>query len=285
MRSIAVMTSGGDSPGMNAGIRSVVRAALTRGWKVWLVEDGWEGLIDGRLRLATWSDVAHILQLGGTILGTARSDRFRTMEGRRAACQQLASKDVDGLVCIGGDGSLTGANFLRTEWAEHKKALGIDGSNSMPLLDIVGMVGSIDNDLAGFTQTIGADSALHRIISAVDSIVSTALSHGRTFVIEVMGRSSGYLALAAAMICGADWVFIPERPDGEDWPVKMCRQILAGREMHRRKSIILLAEGAVTIAGERITSEQVKTAIEKVGCFFFCYVVLLFSFLFEGAPL
>jgi 6-phosphofructokinase 1 len=276
MRSIAVMTSGGDSPGMNAGIRSVVRAALTKGWKVWLIEDGWEGLIDGRLRLAKWSDVSHILQLGGTILGTARSDRFRKLEGRREACRQLASKDVDGLVCIGGDGSLTGANFLRTEWADHKKALGLDEGGTLPHLDVVGMVGSIDNDLAGFTQTIGADSALHRIISAVDSIVSTALSHGRTFVIEVMGRSSGYLALAAAMICGADWVFIPERPDGDDWKEKMCRQILAGREMHRRKSIILLAEGAVTTSGERITSEQVKNAIEKVRFRWVCLCSRLF---------
>ncbi len=279
------MTSGGDAPGMNAAIRGVVRAGISRGWQVWLVEDGWEGAIEGRMRVAAWSDVAHILQLGGTVLGTARSSRFRTKEGRGEACKQFAAKGIDGLVCIGGDGSLTGANLLREEWADHIASLGL--SSSLPPLDVVGLVGSIDNDLIGFTQTIGADSALHRIISAVDSIISTALSHGRTFVIEVMGRSSGYLALAASMICGADWVFIPERPVGEMWAQKMCNQILAGRHMHRRKSIIILAEGAITTGGQRITAEQVKDAIEKVckNEFVSCLSVLsrLFVFEFLGA--
>ena len=137
-----------------------------------------------------------------------------------------------------GDGSLTGADLLRSEWPEHCGG----GGEKEATLDIVGLVGSIDNDLIGFSQTIGADSALQRIIHSVDCIVSTAVSHGRTFVIEVMGRSSGYLALAAAMICGADWVFIPEKPvDAATWQQDMCTRIMAGRAMQRKKSIILLA--------------------------------------------
>lgn len=152
--------------------------------------------------------MSHILQLGGTMIGSARSARFRTKEGRKEACKQLVERRVDGLICIGGDGSLTGANLLKSEWKEHLASLGL-GDSSLSSFDVVGLVGSIDNDLIGFTQTIGADSALHRIIHSVDCIVSTAVSHGRTFIIEVMGRSSGYLALAASIICGSDWVFIP----------------------------------------------------------------------------
>ncbi len=218
--------------------------------------------MEGSIRSANWSDVSHILQLGGTVIGSARSDKFRTKEGRKEACKQLLTRKVDGLVCVGGDGSLTGANLLRTEWSEHLASLGVSSASSSSL-DIVGMVGSIDNDLIGFTQTIGADSALHRIIHAVDCIVSTAVSHGRTFIIEVMGRSSGYLALAASMICGSDWVFIPERPvDAESWKEDMCQCIMNGRSMSRRKSIILLAEGAIDSKGNKITAEKVKVAIE-----------------------
>lgn len=266
-RTIAVLTSGGDSPGMNAGIRSVVRAALTKGWKVFFIHEGWQGLMEGKVEPALWSSVSHMMQQGGTVLGTARSQDFRTPQGRKEACFHLASRRIDGLVCIGGDGSLTGASFLRTEWESHVKALQqenrLQGEVSVSL-DIVGMIGSIDCDVIGFTQTIGADSALHRIIHSVDCITSTAVSHGRTFIIEVMGRACGYLALAAAMVCGADWVFIPEcAPDADSWPDDLCRYILSGREMQRKKSIIVLAEGAVDSKGKKITADDVKSVIEK----------------------
>lgn len=261
-RSIAVLTSGGDSPGMNAIIRSVVRGALTKQWDVWVILDGWQGCIEGRLRRAVWSDVAHIMSQGGTMLGTARSQQFRSVEGRKEACFQLALRRIDGVVCVGGDGSLTGASKLRVEWAGHVAALVKEGRLAeavVDTLDIVGAVGSIDNDLIGFTQTIGADSALHRIIHSIDCVASTAVSHGRTFIVEVMGRNCGYLALAAAMVCGADWVFIPERPpDAATWRQVMCDNILSGRAMNRKKSIILLAEGAIDSSGQKITAEMVK---------------------------
>ncbi len=269
---IAVLTSGGDAPGMNAAVRAVVRTALVRGVEVYAITEGYRGMVAGgeNIRQMTWQSVGGILQLGGTILGTARSDEFRTREGRRAAARNLLTHGIDRLVVIGGDGSLTGANILRQEWPELLAEL-VDGGHisgdlaaAHPDLIIVGLVGSIDNDMFGTDMTSGADTALHRITDAIDAIASTAASHHRTFVVEVMGRHCGYLALMGAIASGADWVLIPEYPpQTEDWEEKMCQALQAGREIGRQHSIVVIAEGAHDRNGSHISSEHVKGVLEE----------------------
>jgi len=201
---IGVLTSGGDAPGMNAALRAVVRTALSRGVAVYAIEEGYQGMVDGgdRIRSMTWDNVGGIMQLGGTVIGTARCAAFRTHAGRLQAAKNLLERGIDRLVVIGGDGSLTGADLFRQEWPALLAELVASGTVARNLaehhahLAIVGLVGSIDNDFSGTDMTIGTDSALHRITTAVDQISSTAASHQRTFVVEVMGRNCGYLALA-----------------------------------------------------------------------------------------
>ncbi|HSD83014.1 MAG TPA: 6-phosphofructokinase, partial [Anaerolineae bacterium] len=207
---IAVLTSGGDAQGMNAAVRAVVRTALDKGAEVYAIYEGYQGLVDGgaRIRKMNWDSVGGILQQGGTIIGTARCEEFRTREGRRQAALNLIQLGVDGLVVIGGDGSLTGANVFRQEWPSllpeliQRGEISAETAAQHPNLVIVGMVGSIDNDFSGTDMTIGADSALHRITDAVDAITSTAASHQRTFIVKVMGRNCGYLALYGALATG-----------------------------------------------------------------------------------
>lgn len=159
-------------------------------------------------------------------------------------------RNIDRLVCIGGDGSLTGANLLSLEWKEHLASLLADGLITQEIADkhqffvVVGMVGSIDNDFCGTDMTIGCDSALNRIVEAVDALMTTAASHQRSFVVEVMGRNCGWLAAYAALAVGADYAFIPELPTSDDWREKMCRGIKRGRDLGRRHSIVIVAEGA-----------------------------------------
>jgi 6-phosphofructokinase 1 len=267
MKRIGVLTSGGDAPGMNAAVRAVVRAALDRGAKVFAIYEGYQGLVDGGklIRPLKWESVGGILQQGGTVIGTARSAEFRTREGRLKAVRNLLHHDIDGLVVIGGDGSLTGADTLRNEWSGLIAELLETGSvkpeaaAAHPHLSIVGMVGSIDNDMWGTDITIGADSALHRITEAIDAISS---SHQRSFVVEVMGRNSGYLALMVALGTGADWVLIPENPpDVENWEEKMCEVLQAGRKAGRRDSIVIVAEGAIDRKGNEISADYVKQVI------------------------
>jgi 6-phosphofructokinase 1 len=270
--SLAVLTSGGDAPGMNAAVRAVVRTALDLGAEVYAIYDGYHGMVQGddrHIRPMTWEDVGGILQQGGTVIGTARCPEFRTREGRRQAARNLIDRNIDRLVIIGGDGSLTGANTFRQEWpellAELVEAGEIDqaAAAAHPDLHIVGLVGSIDNDMFGTDMTIGADTALHRITEAVDAITSTAASHQRTFVVEVMGRHCGYLALMGGLATGANWVLIPERPpDADGWEDEMCRNLQAGRAIGRRHSIVVIAEGARDREGKPITSEYVKSVLE-----------------------
>ncbi len=272
VKRLGVLTSGGDAPGMNAAVRAVVRVALDRGMEVYAIYEGYQGMVDGgdRIRRMDWNSVGGILQRGGTIIGTARCAAFRTREGRRQAVYNLLECGIDHLIVIGGDGSLTGANILREEWPELVAELVQEGRISAetaqrhPYLAIVGLVGSIDNDMFGTDMTIGADTALHRITEAVDAIGSTAASHQRTFVIEVMGRRCGYLALMGALATGADWVLIPESPpDLENWEDRMCEVLRAGREAGRRDSIVIVAEGAQDRHGNPITSEYVRQALEE----------------------
>jgi 6-phosphofructokinase 1 len=267
---IAVLTSGGDAQGMNAAVRAVVRTALHHGRDVYAVYEGYRGMVEGGdlIRPLASDDVGGILHQGGTVIGTARSPEFRTREGRRRAALNLAKRGIDALVVIGGDGSLTGANLFRAEWTDHLEDLVAAGqldreqADAHAHLRIVGMVGSIDNDMFGTDMTIGADTALHRITEAVDAILSTAASHQRTFVIEVMGRHCGYLALMSSLATGANWVLIPEHPpEGEGWERAMCEALAAGREIGRRQNLVVVAEGAQDRDGKPITADYVKDVL------------------------
>ena len=270
MKRIGVLTSGGDAQGMNAALRAVVRAGLDRGAEVYAIYEGYQGMVTGgeAIRPISWNAVGGILQMGGTVIGTARSADFRTREGRVRAVANLIKNGIDGLVVIGGDGSLTGADTLRSEWTGILQELLDTGQISQaefdayPYLAIVGLVGSIDNDMWGTDITIGADSALHRITYAVDCISSTAASHQRAFVVEVMGRNSGYLALMSALATGADWSLIPESPpDVDNWEDKMCEVLQAGRAAGRRDSIVIVAEGAIDRNGNPISAEYVQQVL------------------------
>ena len=273
MKRIGVLTSGGDAPGMNAAVRSVVRSGLNSGAEVYAIYEGFQGMVDGgdQIRPIGWSDVGGILHLGGTVIGSARCQEFRTREGRRKAARNLVQNGIEALIVIGGDGSLTGAHILQSEWSELLSELVADGQLTAELaessqhLAVAGLVGSIDNDMHGTDMTIGTDSALQRIVEAVDAISSTAASHQRAFVVEVMGRKCGYLALMSGLATGADWVLIPEAPPMvDDWEATMCSVLLKGREAGRRDSIVIVAEGAQDKDGTPITSQQVKESIERI---------------------
>src|SRR5574342_380117 len=225
-KQIAVLTSGGDAQGMNAAVRAVVRSALDQGAEVYAIYEGYTGMVEGgdRIRKMDWDSVGGILQLGGTVIGAARCPSFMTREGRRTAACNLIQRGIDGLIVVGGDGSLTGANLFRQEWPSlvnellESGQISAENAAQYPNFSIVGLVGSIDNDFHGTDMTIGADSALHRITEAIDAMTSPAASHQRTFVVKVMGRNCGYLALMGALASGADWVLIPESPpDTDDW--------------------------------------------------------------------
>lgn len=268
--SIAVLTSGGDAGGMNPALRAVVRSALHHGIDVYAVFEGYQGLVDGGdfIRRFESADVGGVLQRGGTVIGTARSAAFRTREGRRRAARNLVDRGIDALVVIGGDGSLTGANLFREEWPDLLAEL-VEAGEVHPraaeahrYLRLVGLVGSIDNDMFGTDMTIGADTALHRIVEALDALDSTASSHQRTFVVEVMGRHCGYLALMSALASGANWVLIPERPPADDWAQLMCSVLRAGRENGRRRNLVVVAEGAQDRHGKRITVDDVRRTLE-----------------------
>lgn len=272
MKKIGVLTSGGDAQGMNAAVRAVVRAALEQGADIYAIYEGYQGMIDGgkSIRAMDWNSVGGILHRGGTVIGSARCQEFRTREGRRKAARNLLEHGIEGIIVIGGDGSLTGADVLRQEWPELVQEMVAQGEISAEKaaahshLSIVGLVGSIDNDMFGTDMTIGADTALHRITDAVDAISSTAASHQRAFVIEVMGRHCGYLALMSALASGADWALIPESPpDLDSWEEKMCQVLSSGRAAGRRDSIVIVAEGAIDRDGNPISCQQVKRVLEE----------------------
>jgi 6-phosphofructokinase 1 len=254
---------------MNAAVRAVVRTALDQDVAVYAIYEGYQGMVDGgdRIRPLTWESVGGILQRGGTVIGSARCLAFREREGRLQAALNLLAHGIDSLVVIGGDGSLTGANLFRQEWSElltelvETGQISLEAAQAHPYLSIVGLVGSIDNDMYGTDMTIGADTALHRITEAIDAITSTAASHQRTFVVEVMGRNCGYLALMGGLATAADWVLIPESPpEMDNWEEVMCNTLVAGRRAGRRDSIVVIAEGARDRYGKPIKS----TYVEKV---------------------
>ncbi len=223
INSIGVLTSGGDSPGMNAGIRAVVRTALYNGVNAFGIYNGYQGMIEGYIKQLSFSDVGNIIQRGGTILGSARSDEFKTEAGRVRAFQNLQKFGVDALIVIGGDGSYRGAMKLKEEFG-------------MP---INGLPGTIDNDIFGTEATIGYDTALNTVVEAVDKIRDTASSHHRVFFVEVMGRHAGFIGLDSGIAVGAEMALIPETPTDINEIANYLKRIRG----QKKSSIILVSEG------------------------------------------
>ncbi|KJZ70676.1 6-phosphofructokinase [Hirsutella minnesotensis 3608] len=270
---IAVMTSGGDSPGMNCVVRAVVRMAIHMGCDAFAVYEGYEGLVRGGdyIKKMEWDDVRGWLSEGGTLIGTARCIAFYERPGRLTAAKNMVLNGIDALVICGGDGSLTGADKFRTEWPSlldeliAKGQLSNDQIASYQHLNLVGLVGSIDNDVSGTDATIGCYSALSRICEMVDYIEATASSHSRAFIIEVMGRHCGWLALLAGVATGADFVFIPERPQDHDWRREMTIVVRRHRKLGKRKTIVIVAEGARDKNGAKILPEEIRDLLADKG--------------------
>ncbi|SDF66345.1 6-phosphofructokinase [Sporomusa acidovorans] len=224
MKKIAVITSGGDCPGMNAAIRAVVRVAMANQIEVWGIKNGYAGMIANDMTQLDSRSVGDIIHKGGTFLGTARSEEFKTLTGRQKAVANLQAHGIEGLVVIGGDGSLTGAKLL----AE----LGIK---------FVGLPGTIDNDIWGTDYTIGFDTAVNTALDAINKLRDTASAHGRVMLVEVMGRACGWIALTAGLAGGAEIILIPEQPFSSE---NICRQLLESRAKGKQYSIVVVAEGA-----------------------------------------
>jgi 6-phosphofructokinase 1 len=238
IKTIGVLTSGGDSPGMNAAIRAVTRSAIAAGWKVYGIYRGYEGLINGNIKELTTESVSNTIQRGGTFLKTARSEEFRTEEGRNKAYEHLRHYKIDALIVIGGNGSLSGAQQLARE---HEIA-------------IIGLPGTIDNDLYGTDYTIGYDTALNTIMDCVDKIRDTATSHDRIFFVEVMGRDAGFLAQNSAIAAGAEAAIIPEANTDID---QLATFIGRGIRKSKNSSIVLVSEkdGGAMHYAERVRAE------------------------------
>ncbi len=242
MRKIGVLTSGGDSPGMNAAIRGVVRCGADMGMEVYGIHRGYEGLLDGEIQKMDRCSVGDILHRGGTILKTARSERFQTPEGIKKAAEMLRTFGIEGLVVIGGDGSLHGGLELSKQG-----------------ISVMGLPGTIDNDLNYTDYTIGFDTAVNTVLDAITKLRDTSSAHDRTTVIEVMGRHCGDIALHAALAGGAESVLLPEVEDDING---VCRRIIEGRNRGKLHSIIIRAEGAKISSSELVKAIEQKTGKE-----------------------
>ena len=238
IKCIGILTSGGDAPGMNAAIRAITRSAIYNGLKVKGIYRGYKGLITGEIKEFKTENVSNIIQLGGTILKTARCQEFKTPEGRQIAYETMKKEGIDALIVIGGDGSLTGARLLAQEFD----------------VPCIGLPGTIDNDLYGTDTTIGYDTALNTILDAVDKIRDTATSHERLFFVEVMGRDAGFLALNGAIAAGAEAAIIPEFNTEVD---QLEEFINNGFRKSKSSSIVLVAESEIT-GGAMHYAERVK---------------------------
>lgn len=225
MKKLAVFTSGGDSPGMNACIRAVVRTGIYYDLDVYGIRSGYEGMINGDIIPLDSSSVSGIIQRGGTILKSARSRRFMTPEGRRQAYDNLKKHDIDGIVAIGGDGTFKGASVFMDEY---------------PDVSFIGLPGTIDNDLVGTDFTIGYDTAINTVVEAVDKLRDTAASHDRLFFVEVMGRDAGFIALRSGVAVGAEAILVPETETHID---KLIAQLEKGWRENKKSSIIIVSEG------------------------------------------
>ncbi|HEY3290059.1 MAG TPA: 6-phosphofructokinase [Anaerolineae bacterium] len=245
MKRIAVLTSGGDAPGMNAAIRAVTRCAIARGWEVYGVHQGYAGLIDGDFRQLSARSVGNIMQLGGTVLGSARSPEFKTEPGRLKALWELRQKEIDAVVVIGGNGSQTGAYAL-----------------SEMGFPVVGVASTIDNDLLGSDVTIGVDTALNIALEAIDRLKTTASSHQRAFLVEVMGRNCGYLALMSGIAGGAEIIVIPEI---ETQPEEVAHVFRQAYERGKSHAVAVVAEGAKYNAAKLAAYFQEHQALTGFG--------------------
>ena len=239
IQSVGVLTSGGDAPGMNAAIRAVTRAGISNGMRVYGIYRGYKGLISDEIVEFKTNSVSNIIQQGGTILKTARSHEFMTVEGRRIAFENMQKHGIDALVVIGGDGSLTGAGIFANEYN----------------IPVVGLPGTIDNDLNGTDTTIGYDTALNTIMQSMDKIRDTATSHERLVFVEVMGRNCGFLALNSAIASGAEAAIIPEISIEKDQLGELIEQ---GFRKSKNSSMVLVTESEVT-GGAMKLAERVKT--------------------------
>jgi len=237
LKRIAVMTSGGDSPGMNAAIRAVVRVAIHEGVEVWGIYNGYSGMYEDKMVKLESRSVGDVLQRGGTFLGTARCEEFRTKEGRARAAENLKKHGIEGLVIIGGDGSMTGAQLLSAEFG----------------IAVVGLPGTIDNDIWGTDYTIGFDTATNTVVDAINKLRDTASSHGRVIVLEVMGRNSGWIAMTAGLAGGAEHILIPEMAVNLD---DLCARLTKSHDSGKKYSVVVVAEGAgnAVAIGEKIVA-------------------------------
>ncbi len=252
MKNIGVLTSGGDAPGMNAAIRAVVRTAIYNGINVYGIYEGYHGLIENNMFKMSVSDVSNIIQRGGTMLRSARSKRFFEKEYRQIARENLLKRDIDSLILIGGDGTFKGACEFKNEF---------------PDIQVIGIPGTIDNDLYGTDYTIGFDTACNTVVEAVDKIRDTASSHSRIFFVEVMGRDAGYIALYTGIANGAEEILIPETKTNMD---DLVDNIQNRWRSNKKSSIIIVAEGE-ELGGAVEISEMVK---EKLPDYEIRYTVL-----------
>lgn len=247
IRALAVLTSGGDAPGMNAAIRAVVRYGLAHGCEVYGVYKGYSGLLEGQIHPLAASSVANIIQRGGTILKTDRCEAFYKKATRREAANILRRKGIDALVVIGGDGSFTGAHLMETE-------------TKFPCM---GVPGTIDNDIAGTEDTVGFDTAVNTAVDAIDRIRDTASSHDRIFLVEVMGRSSGWIALRTGIGGGAETIIVPEE---RETIARICKTIERGSNRGKTSSIIVVAEGHHVGRSQEIAKELEKRGYNPKVC-------------------
>jgi 6-phosphofructokinase 1 len=247
VKALAVLTSGGDAPGMNAAIRAVVRTAVSHGCEVYGVTKGYSGLLEGQITAMTASSVANIIQRGGTILKTDRCEAFYQKSVRREAAHILKRKGIDGLIVIGGDGSFTGAHLMEKETG----------------FPVIGVPGTIDNDIAGTEDTIGFDTAVNTAIDAIDRIRDTASSHDRIFIVEVMGRSSGFIAVQVGIGGGAETIMVPEKKESL---ANVCKNIDRGLKRGKSSSIIVIAEGEKPGLSQRLADGLAKKNYQPKVC-------------------
>jgi 6-phosphofructokinase 1 len=240
MNKIAVFTSGGDAPGMNACIRAIVRTAIFRGLEVYGITYGYDGMINGNIKRMQSHSVSNIIQRGGTILKSARSNAFMTKEGRKQAYEQLVANEIEGIVAIGGDGTFTGAKIFFEEFG----------------IPTIGCPGTIDNDIYGTDFTIGFDTAINTALEAIDKIRDTAAAHDRIFFVEVMGRDSGYIAMECGIGGGAEFVMVPENKTDVQKIIKSFKKLRKSKS----SSIIVVAEGDEEGMAEAVMN-QVKNSI------------------------
>lgn len=260
IKKIGVLTSGGDSPGMNAAVRAVVRASIYNDLFVTGIYRGFQGLIEGDLEELSARSVNHILQRGGTFLKSARSEDFKNKEGRKKAYEKIVADGLDAIVVIGGDGTFTGAKTFNEEFD----------------FPIIGIPGTIDNDLYGTDYTLGFDTALNTVIEAVDKIRDTALSHNRLFFVEVMGRDSGFIAAHSGLASGAIAVLIPEREMSID---QLIEKLDVGRKHNKSSSIVIVAEG-----GKSGNATEIAKKVNKKMPYYDTRVTILGHLQRGGSP-